>query len=115
MTTAAIGQPLSRIDGRKKVTGAATYAAEFNVPGQVFAAVVRSTISSGRISNIDSAAAEQLPGILAILTHYNAPTLAYREHKAPVDPTHGERLHLLQDARINHQGQPVALVIAQTL
>ncbi|MFL5957082.1 MAG: xanthine dehydrogenase family protein molybdopterin-binding subunit, partial [Solirubrobacterales bacterium] len=115
MTTALIGQPVSRIDGRQKVTGAATYAAEFDVPGQAHAAIVRSTVASGRIASIDSAEAEGAPGILAVLTHRNAPRLAYREHKAPVDPTVGERPHVLQDNRVNHQGQPIALVIADTL
>ena len=55
MTTAVIGKPISRVDGRQKVTGGATYAAEFDVPGQVHAAVVRSTIASGRIASIDGA------------------------------------------------------------
>src|SRR5438309_8558276 len=45
----------------------------------------------------------------------DAPRLAYRAHKAMVDPAVGERLHVLQDDRVNHQGQPVALVIADTL
>jgi xanthine dehydrogenase YagR molybdenum-binding subunit len=115
MTVPVIGQPLSRVDGRQKVTGTATYAAEFDVPGQAHAAVVRSTIASGRISNIDTAAAEHLPGIIAVLTHRNAPKLAYRQHKGAVDPNIGERLHVLQDDQVNHQGQPVALVIAETL
>ena len=115
MTIPVIGQPLSRVDGRQKVTGTATYAAEFDVPGQAHAAIVRSTIASGRISNIDTAAAEHLPGIIAVLTYRNAPKLAYREHKGAVDPNIGERLHVLQDDQVNHQGQPVALVIAETL
>ena len=50
MTTAFIGQPVSRVDGRQKVTGGATYAAEFDVPGQAHAAIVRSTIANDRIS-----------------------------------------------------------------
>src|SRR5438874_5450079 len=45
----------------------------------------------------------------------DAPRLAYRAHKAMVDPAIGERLHVLQDDRVNHQGQPIALVIADTL
>jgi xanthine dehydrogenase YagR molybdenum-binding subunit len=115
MTTAVIGQPVSRVDGRQKVTGSATYAAEFDVPGQAHGAIVRSTIANGRIASIDSAAAERAPGVVAILTHRNAPRLAYREHKGAVDPAIGERLHVLQNDRVSHQGQPVALVIAETL
>ena len=115
MTAPIIGQPVSRVDGRQKVTGRATYAAEFDVPGQAHAAVVRSTVASGRITSIDSAAAKRAGGVLAVLTHRNAPKLAYREHKAGVDPEVGERLHVLQGDRVNHQGQPIALVVAETL
>jgi xanthine dehydrogenase YagR molybdenum-binding subunit len=115
MTTALIGRPVSRVDGRQKVTGGATYAAEFDVPGQAHGAIVRSTVANGRIASIDSAAAERAPGVVAVLTHRNAPRLAYREHKAVVDPVTGERLHVLQDDRVSHQGQPIALVIADTL
>jgi xanthine dehydrogenase YagR molybdenum-binding subunit len=115
MTTDFIGQPVSRVDGRQKVTGGATYAAEFDVPGLAHGAVVRSTVANGRIASIDSASAERAPGVVAVLTHRNAPRLAYREHKALVDAVIGERLHVLQDDRVSHQGQPIALVIAETL
>jgi xanthine dehydrogenase YagR molybdenum-binding subunit len=113
--TAVIGKPVSRVDGRQKVTGGATYAAEFDVPGLVHGVAVRSTVAQGRIASIDSAAAERAPGVLAVLTHRNAPKLAYRPHKGVVDPDAGERLHILQDDRVNHQGQPIGLVIAETL
>src|SRR5215211_7846152 len=71
MTTAVIGQPVSRVDGRRKVTGRATYAAEFNVPGAAHGAIVRSTLANGRIASIDSAAAERAPGVIVVLTHRN--------------------------------------------
>jgi xanthine dehydrogenase YagR molybdenum-binding subunit len=115
MTTAFIGQPVSRVDGRQKVTGAATYAAEFDQPGQAHGVIMRSTVANGRIAAIDNAAAERAPGVVAVLTHRNAPRLAYRPHKGAVDPAVGERLHVLQDDRVSHQGQPIALVIAETL
>jgi xanthine dehydrogenase YagR molybdenum-binding subunit len=115
MTTSFIGRPVSRVDGRQKVTGTATYAAEFDVPGLAHGVIVRSTVANGSIASIDSAAAERAPGVLAVLTHRNAPRLAYRPHKAGVDPNVGERLHVLQDDRVSHQGQPIALVIAETL
>jgi len=115
MTTAFIGQPISRVDGQQKVTGGATYAAEFDQPGQAHGAIVRSTVANGRIASIDSAAAEKAAGVLGVLTHRNAPRLAYRPHKGLPDPATGERLHVLQDDRVSHQGQPIALVIADTL
>jgi xanthine dehydrogenase YagR molybdenum-binding subunit len=111
----SIGKPVNRVDGRQKVTGRATYAAEFEVPRLAHGAIVRSSVASGRIASIDTAAAERAPGVISVLTHRNAPRLAYRPHKGVVDPDVGERLHVLQDDRVNHQGQPVALVIAETL
>lgn len=115
MTTQYIGQPISRVDGRQKVTGAAVYAAEHEVPGLAHGVIVRSTVASGRIAAIDSGAAARAPGVVAVLTHRNAPRLVYRAHKGMIDPEVGERLHVLQDDRVSHQGQPVALVIANTL
>jgi xanthine dehydrogenase YagR molybdenum-binding subunit len=115
MTTTLIGHPISRVDGRQKVTGAARYAAEFDVRAVAHGAVVRSTVAKGCIAFIETAAAERSPGVVAVLTHRNAPRLAYRAHKALVDPDVGERLHVLQDDRVSHQGQPIAFVIADTL
>src|SRR5688572_28055829 len=115
MTTAFIGQPVSRVDGRQKVTGSARYAAEFDVPGQAHGAIVRSTVARGRITAMDTSAAEHAPGVVAVLTYRNAPRLPYREHKAIVDPVFGERLHVLQDDWVSHQCQPIAFVVADTL
>jgi xanthine dehydrogenase YagR molybdenum-binding subunit len=115
MTTPYIGRPISRVDGRQKVTGAAPYAAEHDPSNVAHGAIVRSTVASGRIATIDGAAAARAPGVVAVLTHRNAPRLAYRPHKAPVDPQVGEKLRVLQDDRISHQGQPIAIVIANTL
>ena len=110
-----LGQPVSRVDGRLKVTGAAPYAAEFDPgPDLAHAVVVSSTIARGRIVALDTGSAEKSAGVLAVLTHLNAPRLAYRPHKAGVDPADGERLHVLQDDRVRHQGQPVALVVADS-
>ena len=81
MTTAIIGQPVSRVDGRQKVTGAASYAAEFEAPKLAHAAVVRSTIANARITSIHTSEAERAAGVLAVVTHRNAPRLAYRPHK----------------------------------
>lgn len=113
MSTTFIGQPLSRVDGRQKVTGQATYAAELNVPGQAYGAIVRSTIAKGRIETIDTEPAERAPGVLAVLTYRNAPKLAYsKDTKGRVI---ADRLRVLQNDVIYHQGQPIALVVAQTL
>src|SRR3546814_17733946 len=103
MTIASIGQPLSRVDGRAKVTGGAPYAAEFDVPGQAHAAIVRSAIANGRITSTDRAPAERAPGVIAVLTHRNAPRLAYRPPRGLPDPTVGERPHVLPDDRVTER------------
>jgi xanthine dehydrogenase YagR molybdenum-binding subunit len=115
MTLQVIGQPLARIDGRAKVTGAARYAAEFNQQNQAYAVVVGSTVGLGRVTGIDAAQVMRLPGVLAVITHLNAPRLAYNPHKAGIDPAVGERLHVLQDDQVRFYGQPVAIVVADTL
>lgn len=71
----AVGKPMDRVDGRLKVTGAALYAAEFPIKNLAHAVVVQSTIARGRIKSIDTRAAEASPGVLAVITHMNAPKL----------------------------------------
>jgi xanthine dehydrogenase YagR molybdenum-binding subunit len=113
---AVIGQPVPRVDGPAKVTGLATYAAEFNLPGLCHAAVVQATIPRGRVVRIRTAAAGRAPGVLAVLTHENAPRLPYRTlpQRPQVDPKSGEQLQVLQDAEVRFNGQPLALVVAET-
>ena len=63
-----IGTPTSRIDGIAKVTGAAKYAAEFNVPGGVlYGSIVPSTIAKGRITRLDTSAAMGVEGVMTVL------------------------------------------------
>lgn len=115
MSAVGIGTSLARVDGRAKVTGAARYAADFNRPHQAHAVIVSATVGLGRVAAVDAAPVERIPGVLAVISHLNAPKLAYRAHRAPIDPPAGERLHVLQDDQVRFYGQPVALVIAETL
>src|SRR5437764_14889799 len=71
--SADIGQPLARVDGKVKVTGAATYAAEFVRPKLAYGVLIQSAIANGRVSKIDISAAKSAPGVLGILTRENAP------------------------------------------
>ncbi|MDP9171202.1 MAG: hypothetical protein M3N54_11335 [Acidobacteriota bacterium] len=66
-----IGEPLERVDGRLKVTGRATYTADWNIPNVAHAVLVTSAIAKGTIASINTSAAEQVPGVLAVLTHKN--------------------------------------------
>jgi xanthine dehydrogenase YagR molybdenum-binding subunit len=111
---AAVGAPLSRVDGRLKVTGQAKYAADHKLEGVVDAVVVDSSIARGRITGIDHRAAEAQPGVLKVIHHGNAPKLPYRPNPGSLNPP-GERLRVFQDARVRFHGQPVAVVVATTL
>ncbi len=115
MTGPSIGTPLARVDGRLKVTGGARYASEFDRPGQAYAVMIGATVGLGDIIRIDDAAVRRLPGVLAVISHLNAPRLAYQPHKSGIDPAAGERLHVLQDDQVRFFGQPVAVVVAETL
>jgi CO/xanthine dehydrogenase Mo-binding subunit len=114
MTTAArekiIGDPVDRVDGPLKVTGAAPYPSDFTFPGLTHAVVVQSTIAAGTIRGIDAAQAEAAPGVLAVITHENAPALA----EGPMTPLGPSPPFPLRDNRIVHRGQHVAVVVART-
>jgi CO/xanthine dehydrogenase Mo-binding subunit len=86
MTASLIGAPLPRVDGRAKVTGRARYAADFNQPGQLYAVAVSATIGLGRIVGLDEAPVTRMPGVVAVISHLNAPRLAYNPHKGAIDP-----------------------------
>ncbi|MEP6689317.1 MAG: hypothetical protein ABJC36_13285, partial [Gemmatimonadales bacterium] len=71
-----VGPSEDRIDGPAKVAGAALYPSDVQLPGLAHAALVRSTIASGRIRRIGTEAAAEALGVLAVITHTNAPRLA---------------------------------------
>jgi xanthine dehydrogenase YagR molybdenum-binding subunit len=108
------GQPLDRTDGPLKVCGQARYAAEFTLPRMVHAQMVLSTMPSARVQRIDSRAALALPGVLLVMTHENAMRLP-KGGKAAVNPPAGRVMTLLQDDQVHYNGQPIALVVAETL
>ncbi|MFF4457328.1 xanthine dehydrogenase family protein molybdopterin-binding subunit [Streptomyces goshikiensis] len=105
-TAAALGASVPRREGREKVTGAARYAAEQHLPLRAYAWPVPATVARGRITAVDTADALALPGVLGVLTPYDAPRLGPSD-----DPT----LQLLQDLRVPHRGWYVALAIADSL
>ena len=91
------GQPVTRVDGRLKVTGKALYAADNPAPDLVYAALVCSTIARGSVDRIDPAAAVREREVLRVLTDFGGIKLPY-------------------DIRqVSCFGQPVAVVVATTL
>lgn len=110
-----IGRPVSRIDGPLKVAGKARFAGEFTFDGMVYAALVHGTIARGRIAALDTSAAEAAPGVVTVMTHANAPRLARTPAflSAP-KAAGGDDIPVMQDGRIRWNGQPLAVVLAET-
>ena len=109
-TAGVVGTPRDRVDGRLKVMGAATYPIDVTLPGLAHAALVQSTITSGRIRDIAVDAAERAPGVLAVITHVNRPPLP----QGPVMENGPQPLPALQSDAVLHYGQHVAMVVAET-
>ena len=105
-----VGAPLPRRDGALKVTGAARYAADHHSERMLHGVLVGAQAPAGRLLSIEGAAARRLPGVTHVLTHEDFPRLK----EAPAPPAASSRLPL-QDAEIRHDGEPLALVLAETL
>lgn len=110
-----VGQGISRLDARLKVTGSAPYAAEFGIDGLVHAVTVQSSIARGHIRNMDVTAAKAVPGLIEIITYKNAIGLHAITGNGPNAGRYGERdLLPLQSDRIYYDGQHIAIVVAET-
>jgi xanthine dehydrogenase YagR molybdenum-binding subunit len=100
-----VGRPLDRVDGHLKVTGRAIYS--YEVPANAaYGFLVLATIGRGRIVALDVQQAEQSPGVKLVLTHENAPEQGSGDHH--------NACPVLTGPEINHYGQPIALVVADS-
>jgi len=111
MNKIVLGEPLNRVDGRLKVTGGAKYSGEYKQPGLTYGVLVPATITSGTVTAMDTRAAERAPGVVAVITVFNAPAVPGFQKDA-VKPLRG--LKLFNDNKVYFNGQPIALVIAET-
>ena len=109
-----IGQPLPRPDGPDKVTGRARYTADHTAPGLLHAALVTAAIPAGRIEAIRVDAALRERGVVRVLTHLDLPRLG-GDDEALTGPPSAQSFLPLQGDEIRHQGQPVAIVLGETL
>lgn len=107
------GQPMTRRDGILKVTGAAPYAADAHRAGLLHAVCAVSAIARGRVTSLDIAAAQAHPGVVHVMTPGNRPPLARHPDEKPT--MFSWRMEALQDDRVRYAGQPIALVVAETL
>lgn len=111
MNKIVLGEPLNRVDGRLKVTGGAKYSGEYKLPGLTYGVLVPATVTSGLITAIDTKAAERAPGVVAVITPFNAPKVPGYQPDA-AKPVRG--LKLFNDNKVYFNGQPIALVVAET-
>jgi len=111
-----VGQPLDRVDGHLKVTGQARYAGEYPQDGLLFGSVVSSNIACGRVLRIDASQALQVNGVVAVIDHTNRPHVAsYDKDYEDADSAEGSPFRPLYNDRVLYSGQPLALVVADTL
>ena len=111
------GKPISRIDGRMKVSGKATYSAENSFPNMAYAFPVRATIAKGKIASIDDTIAKKESGVIAVISYKNAFKLKPLDMQAQAKAGAaflGENLPPLQDNVVHYPGQFIAVVVAET-
>src|SRR5690554_5080565 len=111
----SIGQPISRLEGYLKVTGAAKYAGEYEVPDLLYGYILNSIITKGKIVAINTEKAKALPGVKEVFTHKNRPSLAWFDLQySDMDAPPGSPFRPLYNEEIKFNGQPIALVVADT-
>jgi len=110
-----IGRPTNRVDGELKVTGRAQYAAEYPAPDLLYGAIVSATVPAGRITKLELDRANAVPGVIKIFTHENRGKAAWldRKWRDEVAPP-GHPFRPLHSDRILFNGQPIALVVADS-
>lgn len=105
LASTAIGTSLRRLDGVAKVQGTAHYAFEQPVENPAYLFPVQATIALGKVTAIQTDAAQALEGVIAVITHLNAPKLSQTEDA---------ELSVLQGPEVGFHGQFIAAVIATT-
>lgn len=108
-----VGKPVSRIDGPLKAAGQARFASEFPIEGMAYAALVHSTIARGRITRLETEAAENAPGVVAVMTYRNAPRLNLPPVMSGPKAAGADALPILQSAEVYWNGEPIAVVLAE--
>src|SRR4051794_38643533 len=99
-----VGKPLSRVDGRDRVTGAARYTYDVQLPGMLYAVVLRSPHPHARLVKVDTSKAEKLPGVRAAISRNNAPEISWYAG-----------MSTLFDSELRFVGEEVAAVAADDL
>jgi xanthine dehydrogenase YagR molybdenum-binding subunit len=108
------GHSIPRLDGPAKVTGAAHYAGDQHLANQLYAVIVGATVPAARIDTIDTSAALQIPGVVRILVASDLPKVHADLEKITVPPL-ATRFMPMQTADVVYEGQPVAIVLGESL
>src|SRR5262245_37045980 len=113
-TTSPIGRDTPRVEGPLKVTGKAQYTSDFHFPGLLYAVPVPATIANGRIRNLDTTAAEKMPGVRAIFHRENIGKISRSTPQPNFQGICEERRPPFEDDIIRYYGQYIALAVADT-
>ncbi|MGC1467396.1 MAG: xanthine dehydrogenase family protein molybdopterin-binding subunit, partial [Pseudolabrys sp.] len=118
-TKFGIGQPVTRTEDPKLVTGRGRYTDDLNVPGQAYAAMVRSRVPHGVIRDIDTATARAMPGVLAVLTGKDLAGYGGLKCPLPLKSRDGSPIRYrprpaLPTDKVRFVGDPFACVVAET-
>jgi carbon-monoxide dehydrogenase large subunit len=117
-----VGQPVRRFEDQTLITGKGRYTDDLQLENAAHAYVVRSRVAHANIRSIDATAARKMPGVLLVLTGDDVKTdgLGDVPCHAPLNNKDGSPRSdtprpALATAKVRHLGQPVALVVAETL
>src|SRR5580704_9633076 len=120
LTKFGVGPPVRRTEDPALVRGEGRYTDDINIPGQLYAVMVRSSVAHGVIRGIDTAAAKAMPGVRLVLA--GADLAGYGPHKCtlPLKNRDGSPIHYrprpaLVSDKVRFVGDPVACVIADTI
>lgn len=116
MPTRFFGEPIKRAEDPRLLTGHGRYVDDIDLPGQLHVAFLRSPLAHGRIRSIDVTAARAMPGVVAVWTYQD---IGPCQRRMPLliphpDLTHPYTRYALAKDEVNHVGEPVAMVIAES-
>jgi xanthine dehydrogenase YagR molybdenum-binding subunit len=109
-----IGRDTVRVEGARKVTGVAQYTSDFHFAGMLYAVPVGATIANGKITSLDTAAAEKMPGVRAILHRGNIGKIFRSTVQPGFEGICEERRPPFEDDVVRYYGQYIALAVADT-
>lgn len=108
-----VGRSLSHRDFEEKVRGALLYAADWNMPGMLYGKIVRSRVPCAAIRGVDTSAAVALQGVRVVVTAHDVPNNAIHGGESALR-SNPIIMPVLAEDRIRYQGEPIAIVAAET-